>query len=104
MNAVEAQHQKSLLSMINFFKKKEDSGDDVNGGCLSQDLVLAMRREEIDWVHSEDVFESVPMQECENAKHEPLDLIMVDRQVCESDTQENSMEVVCKRTQNEEAK
>ena len=29
--------------------------DDVNGGYLPKDLVLAARREEIDWVHSEGV-------------------------------------------------
>ena len=38
--------------------------DDVNGGYLTEDLVLAARREEIDWVHSEGVYEIVPMQEC----------------------------------------
>ena len=38
--------------------------DDVNGGYLRQDLVLAGRHEEIDLVHSEGVYEIVPMQEC----------------------------------------
>ena len=38
--------------------------DDVNGGYLPEDLVLAARREEIDWVHSERVCEIVPMHEC----------------------------------------
>ena len=33
--------------------------DDVNGGCLLEDLVLAARREEINWVHSEGVYEIV---------------------------------------------
>ena len=41
--------------------------DDVNGGYLPKDLVLAARREEIDWVHSEGVYEIVPMQECKDA-------------------------------------
>ena len=41
--------------------------DDVNGGYLPEDLVLAARREEIDWVHSEGVHEIVPMQECRDA-------------------------------------
>ena len=30
--------------------------DGVNGGYLPEDLVLAARREEIDWVHSEGVY------------------------------------------------
>ena len=36
--------------------------DDVNGGYLPEDLVFAARREEIDWVPSEGVYEIVPMQ------------------------------------------
>ena len=53
--------------------------DDVNGGYLPEDLVLAARREEIDWVHSEGVCEIVPMQECRDAGMKPLDLIWVDK-------------------------
>ena len=41
--------------------------DDVNGGYLPEDLVLAARREEIEWVPSEVVYEIVPMQECRDA-------------------------------------
>ena len=52
--------------------------DDVNGGYLPEDLVLAARREEIDWGHSEGVCEIVPMQECRDAGMKPLDLIWVD--------------------------
>ena len=52
--------------------------DDVDGGYLPEDLVLAARREEIDWVHSEGVYEIVPMQECKDAGMKPLDLISVD--------------------------
>ena len=33
--------------------------DDVNGGYLPEDLVLAARREEIAWVHSEGVHGTV---------------------------------------------
>ena len=40
--------------------------------------MLAARREEIDWVHSEGVYEIVPMQECKDAGMKPLDLIWVD--------------------------
>ena len=73
--------------------------DDVNGGYLPEYLVLAARREEIDWVHSEGVYEIVPMQECRDACMKPLDLIWVD-----TDKSANSIEVVCKRIQNEEAR
>ena len=52
--------------------------DDVNGGYLPEDLVLAASREKIDWVHSEGVYETVPMQECKDAGMKPLDLIWVD--------------------------
>ena len=61
--------------------------------------MLVARREEIDWVHSEGAYEIVPMQECRDAGMKPLDVIWVDTQVCGSDTQENSIEVVCKRIQ-----
>ena len=52
--------------------------DDVNGGYLLEDLVLAARREEIDWVHSGGVYEIIPMQECRDAGMKPLDLIWVE--------------------------
>ena len=52
--------------------------DDVNGGYLPVDLVLAARREEIDRVHSEGVYEIVPIQACRDAGMKPLDLIWVD--------------------------
>ena len=78
--------------------------DDVDGGYLPEDLVLAARREEIDWVHPASVDEVVPMQECSDAGMKPLSVIWVDTQVCGSDTQEDSIEVVCKRVQNEEAR
>ena len=52
--------------------------DDVNGGYLPEDLVLAVRRGESDWVHSEGVYEIVPMQQCKDAGMKPLDLIWVD--------------------------
>ena len=44
------------------------------------------------------------MQECKDAGMKPLDLISMDTQVGGSDTQENSIEVVCKRIQNEAAR
>ena len=52
--------------------------DDVNGGYLPIDLVLAARRVVIDWVHSEGVHEIVSIQECRDAGMKPLDLVWVD--------------------------
>ena len=48
--------------------------DDVNSGYLPEDHVLAARREEIEWVHSEGVHEIVPMQECRDASMKPFGL------------------------------
>ena len=39
---------------------------------------MAARREEIDSVHSEGVYETVPVQECKDAVKKPLDFIWVD--------------------------
>ena len=70
--------------------------DDVNGGYLPEDLVLAVRREEIDWVLSEGVYEIVPMPDCINAVKKLLELILGGhRQVCGPRSQENSIETVC---------
>ena len=52
--------------------------DDVNGGYLPEDLVLAARREEIDWVDSEGIYEIVPIQDCRDAGKKLLELIWVD--------------------------
>ena len=59
-----AQYPKSLQSMINPWKKEEDSG------MMSpvDQKILCWRREEIDWVDSEGVYEIVPMQECKTRK------------------------------------
>ena len=75
------------------------------GGYLPEDLVLAARREEIDWVPFEGVYEIVPMQECTDADIKTVGPDLGGhRQDCGSDAQENSIEVVCKRIQNEEAR
>ena len=66
------------LEYVQILKEGRRFWDDVNGGYLPEDLVLAARREEIDWVHSEGVYEIVPMQECKDASMKPLDLIWVD--------------------------
>ena len=52
--------------------------DDAIGGHLPENLVLTARREEIEWVHSEDVHEIVPMQECKDAGKKLLKLNWVD--------------------------
>ena len=78
--------------------------DDVNGGYLPEDLVLAARREEIGWVHSEGVYEIVPMQECRDAGMKPLDLIWVDTDKSVDPTRKKIRSVVRKRIQNEEAR
>ena len=46
--------------------------DDVNGGYLPEDLVLAARREEIDWVQSEGVYEIVQMQIVQGCMYETV--------------------------------
>ena len=71
--------------------------DDVNGGYLPEDIVLVARCEEIDWVHS-----NARVQRCGHETVGPD--LGGHRQVCGSDTQENPVEVVCKRIQNEEAR
>ena len=76
--------------------------DAVNGGYQLQDLVLAVTREETEL----GTFRRC-LRDCSNVRvqgcgHETVGLDLGGhRQVCESDTQENSIEVVCKRIQNE---
>ena len=71
--------------------------DDVNGGYLPEDLVLAARREEIDWVHSEGVYEIVPMQECRDAGMKPLDLIWVNTDKSVDPTRKKIRSLLCAR-------
>ena len=79
--------------------------DDVNGRYLPEDFVLAVRREEIDWENSVCVYEIVPMPECRDAGMKPFSLIWVDTdKSVDPTTQGNSIEVVCKRIQNEEGR
>ena len=44
----------------------------MKGGYLPEDLVLAARREEIDWVHSEGVYEIILMEDCNGCRHETV--------------------------------
>ena len=57
--------------------------------------MLAARREEIDWVHSEGVHEIVPMEECQDAGKKLLDLIWVDRKICGPRSQDTLVETLC---------
>ena len=71
--------------------------DDVNGGFLPEDLVLAARLEEIDWVHSEGVYEIVPMQECKDSGMKPLDLVLVDIDKSVDPTRKKIRSMLCAR-------
>ena len=70
-------YQKSLFEYDQILKGGK-FWDDVNGGYLPEDHVLTARREEIDWVHSEGVYEIDPMLECRDTGMYPSDLIWVD--------------------------
>ena len=59
--------------------------------------MLAARREEIDWVHSEGVYEIVPMQECKDAGMEPLHLIWVDTDKSVNPTRKKIRSRLCAR-------
>ena len=71
--------------------------DDVNREYLPEDLVLAARREEVDWVHSEGVYEIVPMQEFRDAGMKPLDLIWVDTDKSVASTRKKIRSRLCAR-------
>ena len=71
--------------------------DVVNSGYLPEDLVLAARREETDWVHSEGVYEIVPVQECRDAGMTPLDLIWVDTDKSVDPTRKKIRSRMCAR-------
>ena len=71
--------------------------DDVNGGYLPEDLVLAARREEIGWVHSEGVYLIVPLQECGDAGMKPLDRVRVDKDKSVDPTRKRIRSRLCAR-------
>ena len=71
--------------------------DDVNGGYLPEDLVLIARRAEIAWVHSEGVYEIVPLQGCRDAGMKPLDLIWVDTDKSVDSTHKKIRSRLCAR-------
>ena len=66
-------------------------------GTCPKILYLAARREEIDWVHSEDVYEIVPMQEWTDAGMKPLDLISVDTDKSVDPTRKKIRSRLCAR-------
>ena len=76
---------------------------DVNGGYLPEDLVLAARREEMDWVHSDGVSEIVPVQECKDAGMKQLDLMWVDTDKSVDPTRKKIRSWLCSRVQEQEA-
>ena len=69
----------------------------MNGGYLPEDLVLAARREEHDSVHSEGVYEIVPLQLCRDAGMIPLDLIWVDTDMSVDPTRKKIRSKLCAR-------
>ncbi|CAK0895671.1 unnamed protein product, partial [Prorocentrum cordatum] len=64
------------------YKEMLESGggfwDDVNGGFLPTDKVLAARQGGISWIHGEGVYDIVPEQEARDAGVRPLDVLWVD--------------------------
>ena len=83
--------------MIRSQKEEEKLWDDVNGRYLPEDFVLPARREEIEWVHSECVYEIVPTQECKDAGMKPLDLIWVDTDTSVDPTHKKIRSRLCAR-------
>ena len=74
--------------------------DDVNGGYVPEDLVLAARREEIDWVHSEGDYEIAPVQECKDAGMKLFDLMWVDTDKSVDPTRKKIRSRLCAREYN----
>ena len=65
LRKLQAQHQKSSLECDQSLKGG-GFWDDVNGGYLPEDLVLAARREEIDWVPSDGVYDTIVKMQTRN--------------------------------------
>ena len=59
--------------------------------------MLAARRDKIDWVHSEGVYENVPMQECRDAGVKPLDLLWVDTDKSVDPARKKIRSILCAR-------
>ena len=79
--------------------------DDVNGGYLPEDLVLAARRVAIGWVHSEGVYEIVLNARVQGCMRETVGVDLGGRtSLWIQLSQEDQIETVCKRKQEEEAR
>ena len=84
--------------------KKRGFWVDVNGGNLQENFVLTARREEIECVRSNKVYESVPMQGYNDAGKKLLDLIWVDTDKSVDPAHNKfSIDIVCQGIQTEEA-
>ena len=59
--------------------------------------MLAASFEDIDWVHSEGVYEIVPMQECRDAGMKPFDPILVDTDKFVDPTRKKIRSMLCAR-------
>ena len=68
---------------------------DISKTRSREDLVLAARREGVDWVLSEGVDEIVPMQEYTDAGMKPLNLIWVDTDKVVDPTRKNIQSLLC---------
>ena len=75
-----------------------------NCGYMPEGLVLAARREEVERVHSEGVYEMVQMQVCRDAGMQPLDLICVDTDKSVGPTRKNIRPRLCAREYNRRSK
>ena len=83
LKRLQAQHQKSLLSMIKAWKMEEDSGMMSTEDICQK--ILCRQTWKVS-VHSEDVNEIVAMQDCKDAGKKLLELIKFDRD-CVPETQ-----------------
>ena len=96
LRRLQDKYQKSLFEYDQILKGGK-FWDDVNGGFLLEDHVLTARREEIDWVRSEGIYEIVPMQECKDAGMKPSDLIWVDSDKSVDPTRNKIPSTLCAR-------
>ena len=94
---LQAQHHKIPLEYDQILKEGGRFWDDVNGGYLPEDLVSAARREEVDWVHSEGVYDNIPVQECNDAGMKPSGLIWVDTDKSVDPTRKKIRSRLCAR-------
>ena len=85
------------LEYDQILKEEENYGMMSTLGICPKIPVLAVRREDIDWVHSEGVYEIVPMQEFVDAGMKPLGLIWVDTDKSVDPTRKKLRSRLCAR-------